>query len=164
MRRSYKLLIGAVPGILAMAVVTCLIALKLLSQGASKPEDVAVHYRVVLVKGNYQRANDDAQLPCALLSQNAAQTDFWVTVGQVVEVTGYAEHFGDRWQLYVVEAQLVQGDRGWPVGFRYRSARRIVAAFNRVLERLFGPPKGYRFLTGTHIMRSERPILWIVAF
>ena len=60
----------------------------------------------------------------------------------MVEVTGYAEQFRGRWQLRLVGARLLQGDRSWPVGFRYRSARWIVDGFNRLLEGLFGPLEG----------------------
>jgi len=87
-------------------------------------------------------ADGAARLPCALLRQNAARTEFWVAVGQTVEVTGYAECFRGRWQLYVVEARLVQGGRGWPVGYRSRSARRVVDGFYRLLDGLFGPARG----------------------
>lgn len=52
-------------------------------------------------------ADGDARLPCALLRPNAARTDFWVTLGQEVEVTGQAERFRGQWQLYVVEARLI---------------------------------------------------------
>jgi hypothetical protein len=42
----------------------------------------------------------------------------------------------------MVEARLVRGGRGWPTGYRYRSARRIVDGFNVLLmETLFGPLK-----------------------
>ena len=87
------------------------------------------------------RTGDDARLPCVLLRRNAAQIDFWVTVGQMVEVEGYAECFRGRWQLYVVEARLVRGGPEWPVGYHYRSARRIVDRFNRLLEGLLGPAR-----------------------
>ncbi len=83
----------------------------------------------------------DARLSCALLRRSAAQTDFWVTVGQVVDVTGYAECFRDRWQLRVVEARLVRGAVSWPRGYRRRSARRIVMAFDALLEALLGPSR-----------------------
>jgi len=86
-------------------------------------------------------ADESARLPCALLRREAAQIDFWVTVGQVVEVTGYAECFRDRWQLFVIYARLVQGDRAWPRRYRYRPARRIVMAFDGLLDLLLGPPK-----------------------
>lgn len=87
-------------------------------------------------------ADGDARLPCALLRSVAAQTDFWLTVGQMVEVEGYAECFRGHWQLRLVEARLAQGDQGWPMGYRRRSARRVVDGFNRLLETLFEPPKG----------------------
>lgn len=69
-------------------------------------------------------------------------TDFWVTVGQQVEVTGHAEQFRGQWQLYVLEACLVRGDPGWPRRYyRYRSARRVVAAFNALLDAVLGLPR-----------------------
>jgi RecJ-like exonuclease len=87
-------------------------------------------------------ADGDARLPCALLRHNVVHTDFWVTVGQEVEVTGHAEQFRRLWQLYVLEACLVHGDPGWPRRYyRYRSARRVVVAFDALMEALFGPPK-----------------------
>ena len=84
-------------------------------------------------------ADGDTQLPCALLRRNAAQANFWVTAGQIVEVTGYAERYKDHWQLYVVAAWLVEGDPGWPKRYRYRPARRIVMAFEGFLDLLLGP-------------------------
>lgn len=99
------------------------------------------------VKGRSRReaegvADGDARLPCALLRHNVVHTDFWVTVGQEIEVTGHAEQFRGQWQLYVLEARLVRGDPGWPRRYyRYRSARRVVAAFDVLMEALFGPPK-----------------------
>ena len=50
----------------------------------------------------------------------------------------HPENFWDRWQLYVLEARLVQGDPRWPRRYRRRSARRAVMAFDRVLDALFG--------------------------
>ena len=47
----------------------------------------------------------DARLSCALLRSVAMETDFWVTMGQVVEVTGYAECFRGKWQLRLVKAR-----------------------------------------------------------
>jgi len=101
---------------------------------------VAVHR----VRGScyFTLADGEAQLKCALLRRNAARTDFWVTPGQVVEVTGYAENFRGRWQLYVMEARLARGDAAWPRGYRYRPARRVVAWFDALMEALFGPPQG----------------------
>ncbi|MCP4605078.1 MAG: exodeoxyribonuclease VII large subunit [Proteobacteria bacterium] len=69
-------------------------------------------------------ADGDAQLPSVLLKQDGVRIDFWVTVGQVMEVKGYAECFQGRWQLRLVEARLVQGDRGWAMD-RRRSVRRV---------------------------------------
>ena len=83
-------------------------------------------------------ADGDARLHCALLRRNAMRLDFWVSAGQEVEVTGYPENFRDRWQLYVLEAKLERGDRGWPRHYRYRSARRAVMAFDALLDALFG--------------------------
>ena len=56
MKRSHKLLIGIAAGSVALAVATCLIVLKLLSQGTLSPEDTAVHYQMALVRGDYWRA------------------------------------------------------------------------------------------------------------
>jgi exonuclease VII large subunit len=81
------------------------------------------------------------RLKCALLRRQAARTDFWVSVGQTVEVTGHAENFRGRWQLYVLEARLVSGGLGWPRGYRYRPARRVVAWFDALVEALFGPSR-----------------------
>lgn len=89
-----------------------------------------------------QPSDKVVRLPCALLRRNAARTDFWVTVGQEIEVVGHAEQFRGRWQLYVLEARLSQGGPDWPRGYRYRSARRVVAAFDGLLEALFGPARG----------------------
>jgi RecJ-like exonuclease len=87
-------------------------------------------------------ADSDTRLPCALLRHNVVHTDFWVTVGQEIEATGHAERFRGQWQLYVLEARLVHGDPGWPHRYyRYRSARRVVVAFDTLMEALFGPPK-----------------------
>lgn len=87
-------------------------------------------------------ADGDIRLPCALLRRNVVHTDFWVTVGQEIEATGHAEQFRGLWQLYVLEARLVHGDPGWPHRYyRYRSARRVVVAFDALIEALFGPPK-----------------------
>ncbi|MBN1979507.1 MAG: exodeoxyribonuclease VII large subunit [Anaerolineae bacterium] len=83
-------------------------------------------------------ADGDACLHCALLRRNAMRLDFWVSPGQEVEVAGYPENFRDRWQLYVLEARLIRGDRGWPRRYRYRSARRAVMAFDALLDVLFG--------------------------
>jgi exonuclease VII large subunit len=83
-------------------------------------------------------ADGDVQLSCALLRRNAMSLDFWVVVGQEVEVTGYPENFRGRWQLYVLEAKLLRGDPGWPRRYRYRSARRAVMAFDALLDALFG--------------------------
>jgi exonuclease VII large subunit len=79
-----------------------------------------------------------ARLHCALLRRNAMRLDFWVSTGQEVEVSGYPENFRDKWQLYVLEAKLELGDRGWPRHYRYRSARRAVIAFDALLDALFG--------------------------
>jgi exonuclease VII large subunit len=87
-------------------------------------------------------ADGDTRLLCALLRHNMVHADFWVTVGQEIEVSGYAEQFKGLWQLYVLEARLVRGDPGWPRRYyRYRSARQVVAAFDALMEALFGPPK-----------------------
>jgi exonuclease VII large subunit len=83
-------------------------------------------------------SDGDARLHCALLRRNAMSLDFWVSVGQEVEVSGYPENFRGRWQLYVLEAKLERGDRGWPRRFRHRSARRAVMAFDALLDALFG--------------------------
>jgi exonuclease VII large subunit len=83
-------------------------------------------------------AGGAAQLHCALLRRNAMRLDFWVTVGQEIEVTGYAEQFRARWQLYTLEARLLRGEPGWPQRYRYRSARRIVMAFDKMLDAVFG--------------------------
>jgi len=97
--------------------------------------------KVKRVRGScyFTLAEGDARLPCALLRRSAAQTDFWVTPGQMVEVEGYAECFREQWQLLVVAAQLVQGGPSWPRGYRYRSARQVVALFDAVMDGLFGP-------------------------
>ena len=50
----------------------------------------------------------ETELPCAMLRRQAAGIDFWVTVGQEVEVTGRAEQFRGRHQLFVLEARLIQ--------------------------------------------------------
>ena len=47
-------------------------------------------------------------MPCAMLRRQAARTDFWMTVGQEVEVTGRAEQFHGRYQLFVLEARLLK--------------------------------------------------------
>jgi exonuclease VII large subunit len=101
---------------------------------------VAVHR----VRGScyFTLADGEAQLRCALLRRNAARIGFWVTVGQLVEVTGYAENFRGRWQLYVMEARLARGDAAWPRGYRYRPARLVVGWFDALMEALFGPPQG----------------------
>lgn len=83
-----------------------------------------------------------ARLHCALLRRNAMRLDFWVSLGQEVEVAGYPENFRDRWQLYVLEARLERGDRGWPRRFRHRSARRAVMAFDALLDALLGASRG----------------------
>jgi exonuclease VII large subunit len=83
-------------------------------------------------------SDGDARLHCALLRRNAMRLDFWVSVGQEVEVAGYPENFRGRWQLYVLEARLERGDRGWPRRFRRRSARRAVMAFDALLDALLG--------------------------
>jgi hypothetical protein len=62
----------------------------------------------------------------------------FISVGQVVEVAGYPENFRVRWQLYVLEAKLERGERGWPHHYRYRSARRAVVVFDTLLDALFG--------------------------
>jgi exonuclease VII large subunit len=80
----------------------------------------------------------DAHVHCALLRRNAMRLDFWVSVGQEVEVAGYAEQFRGRWQLYVLEAHLLHGARNWPRPYRTRSARRAVMAFDAALDALFG--------------------------
>ena len=59
-------------------------------------------------------------------------------LGQEIEVTGYAERFRGRWQLYAIEARLLHGESGWPRRYRYRSARRIVVAFDELMDALFG--------------------------
>lgn len=87
-------------------------------------------------------SDDDARLHCALLRRNAMRLDFWVSEGQEVEVSGYPESFRDRWQLYVLEAKLERGERGWPSRFRRRSARRAVMAFDALLDTLFGTSRG----------------------
>ncbi|MBN1811693.1 MAG: exodeoxyribonuclease VII large subunit [Anaerolineae bacterium] len=87
-------------------------------------------------------ADGDARLHCALLRRNAMRLDFWVSVGQEVEVAGCPENFRDRWQLYVLEARLERGDHGWPSRFRYRSARRVVMAFDTLLDALFRASRG----------------------
>jgi exonuclease VII large subunit len=53
-------------------------------------------------------ADWDERLSCALLRRYAAQIGFWVRVGQVVEVTGCAEQFRGRWQLFVTQARLIK--------------------------------------------------------
>jgi exonuclease VII large subunit len=53
-------------------------------------------------------ADGEAELPCVMLRRQAARTDFWVTVGQEVEVAGHAEQFRDSHQLFVLEARLVK--------------------------------------------------------
>jgi exonuclease VII large subunit len=83
-----------------------------------------------------------ARLHCALLRRNAMRLDFWVSVGQEVEVSGYPENFRGRWQLYVLEAKLERGDRGWPRRYHHRSARRAVMAFDALLDALFGTSRG----------------------
>ncbi len=83
----------------------------------------------------------DARLPCALLRRNAMRLDFWVSLEQEVEVTGYPEQFRGRWQLYVLEAHLLHGARNWPRPYRTRSARRAVMAFDALLDALFGRPQ-----------------------
>jgi exonuclease VII large subunit len=87
-------------------------------------------------------ADGDARLHCALLRRNAMRLDFWVSVEQEVEVAGYPENFQGRWQLYVLEAKLERGDRGWPRRFRHRSARRVVMAFDTLLDALFEASRG----------------------
>lgn len=79
---------------------------------------------------------EEPQLHCALLRRNAMRLDFWVTAGQEIEVTGYAEQFRGRWQLYTLEAHLLRGEPAWPRRYRHRSARRIVMAFDDVLDSL----------------------------
>lgn len=76
----------------------------------------------------------EVRLPCVV---RRATLDFWVTAGQTVEVIGYADRYCGRWQLHVVEARLVQSERG----YRRRSARRIVDGFNRLLDGLLGPAR-----------------------
>ena len=83
-------------------------------------------------------AGGAAQLRCALLRRNAMRLDFWVSVGQEIEVTGYAEQFRSRWQLYTLDARLLRGEPGWPQRYRHRSARRIVMAFDKMLDAVFG--------------------------
>jgi len=83
-------------------------------------------------------SDGDARLHCALLRRNAMRLDFWVSVGQEVEVAGYPENFRGRWQLYVLEARLLRGNSGWPRRYRYRPARRAVMAFDALLDALFG--------------------------
>ncbi len=97
--------------------------------------------KVKRVRGScyFTLAEGDARLQCALLRQSAAQTDFWVASGQIVEVDGYAECFRGQWQLLMVAARLVRGEPGWPRGYRYRSARQVVALFDAVMDTLFGP-------------------------
>jgi exonuclease VII large subunit len=46
-------------------------------------------------------------LPCAMLRRQAAQADFWVAVGQEVEVTEHAEQFRGRHQFFVLGARLI---------------------------------------------------------
>jgi exonuclease VII large subunit len=53
-------------------------------------------------------ADWDEHLPCALLRRCAAGIGFWVRAGQIVEVTGHAERFRGRWQLFVTEARLIE--------------------------------------------------------
>jgi exonuclease VII large subunit len=84
------------------------------------------------------RTGEDVVLHCALLRRNAMRLDFWVTAGQEIEVTGHAERFRGRWQLYAMEARLLRGESGWPRRYRYRSARRIVVAFDELMDALFG--------------------------
>jgi exonuclease VII large subunit len=86
----------------------------------------------------FTQAHGDARLHCALLRRNAMRLGFWVSMGQEVEVTGHAENFRGRWQLYVLEARLIHGDPGWPRRYRHRSARRVVMAFDALLDALFG--------------------------
>jgi exonuclease VII large subunit len=81
---------------------------------------------------------DGVQLHCALLRRNAMYLDFWVTVGQEIEVTGHAERFRGRWQLYTLDARLLRGEPAWPRRYRHRSARRAVVAFDKVLDAIFG--------------------------
>jgi hypothetical protein len=83
-------------------------------------------------------ASGEVQLHCALLRRNAMGLGFWVTVGQEIEVTGYAEQFRGRWQLYTLDARLLCGEPDWPQRYRYRSARRIVMAFDKMLDAVFG--------------------------
>lgn len=83
-------------------------------------------------------SDGDARLHCTLLRRNAMRLDFWVSVRQEVEVAGYPENFRGRWQLYVLEAKLERGDRGWPRRFRRRSARRAMMAFDALLDAFSG--------------------------
>jgi hypothetical protein len=53
-------------------------------------------------------ADWDERLPCALLRRYAAGIGFWMRVGQIVEVTGYAEQFCGQWQLFVTQASLIK--------------------------------------------------------
>ena len=94
---------------------------------------------LTLVSGEAEAGAEEPQLHCALLRRNAMRLDFWVTAGQEIEVTGYAEQFRGRWQLYTLEARLLCGEPAWPRRYRYRSARRIVMAFDDVLDALLMP-------------------------
>jgi exonuclease VII large subunit len=87
-------------------------------------------------------ADGEARLHCALLRRNAMRLNFWVSPGQEVEVAGYPENFHGRWQLFVLEASLERGDRGWPRRFRHRSARRAVMVFDALLDALLGASRG----------------------
>ncbi|MFL7794255.1 MAG: exodeoxyribonuclease VII large subunit [Anaerolineae bacterium] len=53
-------------------------------------------------------ADWDERLSCALLRRYAADVGFWVRVGQVIEVTGHAEQFRCRWQLFVTDVKLIE--------------------------------------------------------
>jgi RecJ-like exonuclease len=77
-------------------------------------------------------AEGDAQLECILLWRAAAKLDFRVTVGQVLEVTGYADAQNGR--LDVMEARLADRKEARLAGRNACSAGQIIGA-------LFGLPK-----------------------